>query len=591
MTLLEDNIGRKSMTNASTLSDFITYCTDNYPADRYMLVMWDHGGGSISGFGYDEIFPGKSMTLDKIGTALKDSGCKFDIIGFDACLMATLETAITIEPYADYLIASEETEPGKGWYYTNWLNALSKNTSMSSLDIGKNIIDDFIVSYKDSPRDKTTLSLVDLAELKGTIPETFSNFSKASAKLIDNDEYKVISDARSKTREFSPQSKINQIDLVHFAKNIGTKEAEEFSDALLSCIKYNRTSSNISNAFGLSIYFPYNKLNTVDKALETYEKIGINEEYSSCVKSFSNLIAGGQIVSNSTGNPLSSLLGSAIGQGSSQNAVGTLISSALGSGSTQDIVGSLLGSFLGGGDFSSITGLLGDVSSAWFDPDKISEMQKYYESNYLNADDIVLSEKNGGYVLSMTDENWDLVQEVELNVFFDDGEGYIDLGLDNVYEFDDDGDLLIDYDGTWLSINDHIIAYYMISDDRKDEQYTITGRVPAMLNDELVNIILIFDNENPYGIVAGASTNYDESVTETIAKGLVKLKKGDKIDFLCDYYTYDGEFINSYYLGEQMTVDGELTINNINVGDNLCKVTYRLTDIYNNKYWTPYVEY
>ncbi|MDD2476406.1 MAG: hypothetical protein PHI32_10885 [Dysgonamonadaceae bacterium] len=218
-------------------------------------------------------------------------------------------------------------------------------------------------------------------------------------------------------------------------------------------------------------------------------------------------------------------------------------------------------------------------------------MQKYYENNYLNANDIVLSEKNGGYVLLMTNENWDLVQEVELNVFFDDGEGYIDLGLDNVYEFDDDGDLLIDYDGTWLSINEHVVAYYMISDDRKDEQYTITGRVPALLNGELVNIILVFNNENPYGIVTGAQINYDETVTETIAKGLIEIKQGDKIDFLCDYYTYDGEFINNYYLGEQMIVDGELTIGNISVGDHHCKVTYRLTDIYNNKYWTPSVEY
>lgn len=209
---------------------------------------------------------------------------------------------------------------------------------MSSLDIGKNIIDDFIVSYKNSPSDKTTRSLIDLAEMKGTIPKTFSSFSKASATLIDNNEYKVISDARSHTREFAPQSKINQIDLIHFAKNIGTKEAEEFADALLSCVKYNRTSTNISNAYGISIFFPYNKLNSVEKALKTYEKIGINQEYSSCVKGFLNLVARGQIVSNSFGNPLSSLLGSAFGTDTAQNAVGTLISSALGSGSSQALL-------------------------------------------------------------------------------------------------------------------------------------------------------------------------------------------------------------------------------------------------------------
>ena len=84
------------------------------------------------------------MTLDEINTALKDAGTKFDFVGFDACLMATYETAIMLNNHADYLIASEETEPGIGWYYTNWLTNLSENTSMPTIEIGQNIIDDFV---------------------------------------------------------------------------------------------------------------------------------------------------------------------------------------------------------------------------------------------------------------------------------------------------------------------------------------------------------------------------------------------------------------------------------------------------------------
>ena len=126
------------MTKPDTLTGFIQWCNQNYPANRRELIFWDHGGGSISGYGYDEKNPGSgSMTLSGINQALKNAGVTFDFIGFDACLMATVETALMLDDYADYMIASEETEPGVGWYYTNWLTELSADPSMSTLEIGK----------------------------------------------------------------------------------------------------------------------------------------------------------------------------------------------------------------------------------------------------------------------------------------------------------------------------------------------------------------------------------------------------------------------------------------------------------------------
>ena len=111
------------------------------------------------------------MSLAGINTALKNAGVKFDFIGFDACLMATVETALMLDEYADYMIASEETEPGIGWYYTNWLTKLSANTSMPTLEIGKNIVDDFVTTCASQCRGQSaTLSVVDLAELSATVP-------------------------------------------------------------------------------------------------------------------------------------------------------------------------------------------------------------------------------------------------------------------------------------------------------------------------------------------------------------------------------------------------------------------------------------
>ena len=145
MELLEADMGDKAMTDPNTLVEFIDYCTDNFPANRQALIFWDHGGGSITGYGYDEKHKNAgSMDLSEINQALKSSGQKFDWIGFDACLMATYETAQMCSNYADYLIASEETEPGIGWYHTKWVNAIGENTSIPTLELGQAIVDGFV---------------------------------------------------------------------------------------------------------------------------------------------------------------------------------------------------------------------------------------------------------------------------------------------------------------------------------------------------------------------------------------------------------------------------------------------------------------
>jgi hypothetical protein len=573
LTLLDDSLGRKVMTDPKTLTDFIRFSKENFPANRYSLIFWNHGAGSLSGYGYDEFAPGTSMTLDEINSALKNANVAFDFVGFDACLMATFETAVMLNNYADYMIASEEIEPGKGWYYTDWISALSADTSMSTIEIGKNIIDSYVeVSYQNSSKDKTTLSIVDLAELSGTVPEAFRDFAVSTGDLIDSNQYKTVSDARSGARSFGIPTVDNQVDLIHLAQNIGTPQALTFVDALSGCIKYNRTSSNINHANGLSIYFPYGKLSTLQPMLNTYEEIGMDAQYSNTLKSFANLELGGQAVSSGTANPLESLLGQFTGEQSG--------------GSGADLVSGLLDSFLDGGDFSSILGGIAGEAVDWISTDKIQESTEYYEQNYLDSADLEFTKKGSERVLILSDEQWDIVQNISLNVFLDDGEGFIDLGMDNVYTFDDNGDMVADYDGTWLAINGQVVSYYFIS----EEGNTITGRVPAMLNGQLVDLILVFDEQDPYGKVLGAGIVYGTE-TPTIAKGLIPINDGDVIDFLCDYYSYEEVYTNSFKLGEQMIVDGEFFISNVDVGSEDCKVTYQLTDIYNNTYWTRSFDY
>ncbi|MBQ5443922.1 MAG: hypothetical protein IIU29_01935, partial [Erysipelotrichaceae bacterium] len=87
---LVDNAGTGSMVDPNTLVSFIEFCEENFEANRYELILWDHGGGSVSGYGYDEKYPNRgSMSLAQLDDALTEAGVSFDFIGFDACLMAT----------------------------------------------------------------------------------------------------------------------------------------------------------------------------------------------------------------------------------------------------------------------------------------------------------------------------------------------------------------------------------------------------------------------------------------------------------------------------------------------------------------------
>ena len=234
-----------AMTKPETLASFIQFAAKQAPADRYMLILWDHGGGSVTGYGRDELYTSDTMTTNEVAKALKAGGVKFDFVGFDACLMATLENAIAIEPYADYFIASEESEPGTGWYYTNWLSDLSANTSTPTLQLGKRILDDFTSKSQGQTSyygygSQTTLSMIDLAELKGTIPAALTEFGTDLQETLTSDHYMDVANARSSAKEFSAANRLDQVDLVDFCLKLDSADAKALAEKVQSAVKYNR---------------------------------------------------------------------------------------------------------------------------------------------------------------------------------------------------------------------------------------------------------------------------------------------------------------------------------------------------------------
>ncbi|MBR1900674.1 MAG: hypothetical protein IJ820_06380 [Lachnospiraceae bacterium] len=706
--LLEEEKTKTSMTDEDELSDFIKYCAKKAPADRYILVFWDHGGGSVSGYGYDETHPNDSMNIGEISKGLKNGGVKFDIVGFDCCLMGTLETAIAVEPYADYMIASEETEPGTGWYYTNWLKLLNENSSANSLNLGRQICDDFTAKnamYASSTG--TTLSVVDLAELGGTVEGKLGAFGSDLTTQLTSNNYQSVATARNGSREFSPSARLDQVDLVDFCTNLNTKESKSLASAIQSAVKYNRVNG-ISNAYGLSIYFPNSSLKSVNSMIQICEDIGVDSEWTEGIRTYATLEQSGQIVANNgysygsgSGSLLDILLGSgnsgsgsynytsgsgssggggsflgslfqdaSSGSYSSSSDTGSLLEALLGGTTTQqpqssgsgllealfggsgsssqnynsyssygsmseqDIYNMLMqaysqgsgsgytnaysgnyggygngsssslldlltggyastsGSYYGVNDYSSILGNSGYNTSSGSDLLSVAA-QMLFGRAVVGSETLELTEKDGQSVLELDEDMWDQITDVELNVFVDDGDGYIDLGLDNVIEYNDDGDLIDDWNGTWLTVEDRPVALYPISDEDQDGNglYITTKFTPVLVNGERMNLVIEFNEETGEDTVLGAQ---DVTPTGVQGKGYRELEEGDIIQPVCDYFGYDGTFMSAYELGDPFIVpeDGQLTVVNKKVtGGDRMLYTARLTDYYQANYWLPMTEY
>lgn len=558
---LVENAGTASMTSPETLSSFIQFCARNFSANRYALILWDHGSGSVSGYGYDEKNPRSgSMSLAGLNTALQNGGVKFDFLGFDACLMATVENALMASKYADYLIASEETEPGIGWYYTNWLTALGKNSSMDTLDIGQTIIDDFVSACNQQCRgQQTTLSIVDLAELERTVPASMTAFSNSITDMIANQEYRTVSNARNGCREFASSTRIDQVDLSDLCDQLGTKESKALAKTLRSAVKYNRIN-NITKAYGLSVYFPYQRVSNVDKAVSTYEAIGMDSSYADAIRAFASVEASGQAVSGGSGNAIPSLFGSYGGDASSADMIGELLSAFLGGGG---------GGFLSGRNLSD------------------EALQTYLTANYLDASQLKFVKEGDKYVLSLPESQWAMVTGADLNLFYHNGDGYVDMGLDNLFEFDAQGRMIADTSGTWMAVNGQPVAYYHEDTWQDGDQWRISGRVPALLNGNRVDLIIVFDQDHEKGYVAGARSVYLNGETETVAKAIDEIADGDTLVFLADLYDNDMHFRDSYQLGKAVTVKGELKLSDVYLPEPAnAVITYRFTDLYQQTYWT-----
>lgn len=177
----KETLELQSMGDTGTLVDFLRFCDKNYPAEKTMLILWNHGGGTLGGVSYDENYGMDSLSLAELRDAFAQTGKSYDIIGFDACLMANLETANSVSSYGTYLIASQELEPANGWNYTGIIEALQHDPEIMPEDLGRAVCDSFMQGCIRNRSDReATLSLIDLSK----IPELSEQYQQYGKELF-----------------------------------------------------------------------------------------------------------------------------------------------------------------------------------------------------------------------------------------------------------------------------------------------------------------------------------------------------------------------------------------------------------------------
>ncbi len=250
------DLGETDTSDKRVLTDFVVWGVQTYPADRYALVLWNHGSGWV-GFGFDDSSGAMMPLIDldsSLGAARRVLGMgPLALIGFDACLMANVETATAIMPHGEFMLASEQLEPGPGWDYRA-LAVLRDDPSADSVVLSRAIMRAFVA---EQPAAEVTLSLTDLFFVPDLLA-AIDQFGMALARIDQRQMARSISTVHQQTASFVSDG-IDLGELATRLTNIDFDLADALRpvlDALRQAIVGRLSGLAESSTTGLTVYFP-----------------------------------------------------------------------------------------------------------------------------------------------------------------------------------------------------------------------------------------------------------------------------------------------------------------------------------------------
>lgn len=311
------DLGAVSMSQPGTLRDFVVWARNQFPADRYMIAFWNHGGGD-TGFGQDDIARGwmrMPLIAQGLEGARQATGLKFDVIAFDACLMATAEVAMTLAPHGRYLVASQELEPGSGWDWKALVSALGSNPDLPTVDFAKTLAASYLAKQKaegDKVRQQypllytddyyTTVSVTDLSRAQPVVA-ALEAFAPQLQQYIGTDQtrWMAVAQLRALSASYGGGGLNNGgdtdlVDAIDFlsrlkAQGIVPQAAQAVIDAVRQAVLLTSNGRLAAGSNGLSLYFPWRQMST-RKLDDYYDQYAFLPAYRQLLRSYIGLPSG-----------------------------------------------------------------------------------------------------------------------------------------------------------------------------------------------------------------------------------------------------------------------------------------------------------
>ena len=522
---LVDEQDLASMGDPSTLSSFLSWGISEYPADNYMVLFWNHGGGSLAGVEFDELYDSDSLTLPELDQAFEEVGQQFEVIGFDTCLMSTLENASILSTYGNYMVASEEYEPGGGWDYTGWTQYLMDNPDTEGEQLGKEICDTYFTKCAQYGEDAmATLSVVDLK----TVPDLVTAFDNMAAEMtgITSEITSLQAYVRGAIRaenfggNTDEEGYTNMVDLGDLAlntKSVVSNTAEEVLGALFKSVVYDVHGTTRAHANGLSVFFP---LSVSEGECDLYGEIATSGNYLR----FIDVVVSDWSVSESAA----------------------------------------------------------DINPAIVLPDE--NLESVTADEYAVDFNTWISD-DGYYYLEVTN-GLDSLQSVMFNFYYMDydyGE-YMLMGTDNDVIGDWDNGVFYDnFRGVWPALNGFYVDINLIEEGDDYNLYSI----PILLNGEETNLRAAYvwnSDGTGYFEVYGCWNGLD-SETGMSSRDIIQLEDGDEVVILMNGENWDTGETTQYEIGS-FIVDGPVVLEETELFDGDYLFEYEVSDVFGDKYYS-----